>query len=254
MKALFLFISILCMPQVKAEDLSVGWELWYPYQYHNENRQLVGLDIESFNAIMAEAKLSFTTAEMPWKTHLNFLKTGKMDVAMGASWSKEREEYAYFSHSYRHETVNLFVKKGTTKNIHLRTLSDLAGSQYRVGVESGYFYGNEYEELIKTAAFKTNINEVIDLEENVTLLMTGHLDGFLVDPNTMQSFVKKYRMQGEFEVHPLEIYSADIYIMLSKKSSDVGTLNKINKAISTLTDNGELKRISGSWKASQNTE
>jgi polar amino acid transport system substrate-binding protein len=242
------------MSHVKAEDLSVGWELWYPYQYYNENRQLVGLDIESFNAIMTEAKLSFTTAEIPWKTHLHFLKTGKMDVAMGASWSKEREGYAYFSKPYRKETVKLFVKKGQAKNIQLQSLSDLVGSKYMIGVESGYYYGTNYEELIKTADFQMNISEVIDLEENVTLLLKGQLDGFLVDPNTMQSFVKKYQMQGEFEPHALEIYSADIFIMLSKKSSDPNTLHKINKAIATLTDNGELKRISGSWEASQTGE
>ncbi|WP_339724676.1 transporter substrate-binding domain-containing protein [uncultured Paraglaciecola sp.] len=248
---LFLFISLLHVSQIKAEDLSVGWELWYPYQYHNEKHQLVGLDIDSFNAIMIEANLSFTTAEVPWNTHLNYLKAGKMDVAMGASWSKEREEYAYFSKPYRKETVRLFVRQGHAKNIHLESLSDLTGSQYKLGVESGYYYGKDYAELIKTEKFKSNISEVVDLEENVTLLMKGHLDGFLVDPNTMQSFVKKYRLQGEFEAHPLKVYSADIFIMLSKKSSDISTLHKINKAIDTLTNNGELQRISGNWKALQ---
>ena len=84
--------------------------------------------------------------------------------------------------------------------------------------------------------------------------MQGHLDGFLVDPNTMQSFVKKYRMQGEFEAHPLTIYSADIFIMLSKKSSDISTLNKINQAITTLTENGELSRISNSWRTLQSED
>ncbi|MBU3003829.1 substrate-binding periplasmic protein [Paraglaciecola arctica] len=251
---LFLYISILCVSKVKAADLSVGWELWYPYQYHNEKHQLVGLDIDSFNAIMAEAKLSFSAAEVPWNTHLNFLKSGKMDVAMGASWSKEREDYAYFSKPYRKETVNLFVRKGNAKNIHLETLSDLAGSKYVVGVESGYYYGEDYAELIKTTKFKNNIHEVVDLEENVTFLMQGHLDGFLVDPNTMQSFVKKYRMQGEFEAHPLTIYSTDIFIMLSKKSSDISTLNRINQAITTLTENGELSRISDSWRTLQSED
>ena len=248
---LFLLIIMLFVPQVKAKDLSVGWELWYPYQYHNNNRELVGLDIDSFNAIMAEAKLTFTSAEIPWKTHLHFIKTGKMDLAMGASWSKNREEFAYFSLPYRKETVKLFVKKGNAKNIQLPTLSDLDGSKYILGVESGYYYGEDYEKLINTAGFHANISEVIDLEQNVTLLMKGHLDGFLVDPYTMQSFIKKYQMQNEFEQHSLDIYSADIFIMLSKQSSNTGTLDKINKAITTLTDNGELMRISSSWKQSQ---
>ena len=250
----FLLITMLFTANVKAKDLSVGWELWYPYQYHNKNRQLVGLDIDSFNAIMAEAKLSFTAAEVPWKTHLHFLKTGKMDLAMGASWSKSREEFAYFSLPYRKETVKLFVKKGNAKNIQLQTLSDLVDSKYILGVESGYYYGEDYEKLVNKTDFLANISEVIDLEQNVTLLMKGHLDGFLVDPNTMQSFIKKYQMENEFEQHSLEIYSADIFIMLSKQSADTGTLRKINKAITTLTRNGELNRISGNWKASQKND
>ncbi|AGH46945.1 type 2 periplasmic-binding domain-containing protein [Paraglaciecola psychrophila] len=85
--------------------------------------------------------------------------------------------------------------------MHLKTLSDLVGSQYMVGVESGYYYGQTYQELLKSAGFQANINEVIDLEKNVTLLMEGYLDGFLVDPNTMQSFIKKYQMDDEFEQH-----------------------------------------------------
>lgn len=243
-------MAVLFASNVKAKDLSVGWELWYPYQYHNKSRQLVGLDIESFNAIMTEAKLSFTTAELPWKTHLHYIHTGKMDIAMGASWSKDRGEFAFFSLPYRKETVNLFVKKGNAKNIHLEALSDLVNSPYILGVEGGYFYGEDYNELIKTEGFKTNISEVIDLEQNVTLLLKGHLDGFLVDPYTMQSFVKKYQMENEFEQHSLNIYSADIFIMLSKKTSNADVLDKINKAITILKDNGELKRINNSWKAS----
>jgi polar amino acid transport system substrate-binding protein len=50
---LLLFFTMMSVVHVKANDLSVGWELWYPYQYHNKNQQLVGLDIDSFNAIMA---------------------------------------------------------------------------------------------------------------------------------------------------------------------------------------------------------
>lgn len=248
------FILLLCMGQANSKVLSVGWELWYPYQYHNKERQLVGLDIESFKAIMTQANLPYTTAEIPWKTHLHYLKTGKMDMAMGASWSSERENYAYFTQPYRHETVKLFVKKGLSANIKLNTLSDLIGSKYILGVESGYYYGDTYQELIKKPSFRANISEVIDLEQNVTLVLEGHLDGFLVDPNTMQSFVEKYHMEDEFEQHPLEIYSADIFIMLSKKTLDKDVLSRIDKAITTLKDNGELAKINQRWKASHNSD
>jgi polar amino acid transport system substrate-binding protein len=100
-----------------------------------------------------------------------------------------------------------------------------------IGVEAGYYYGKEYQDLIKRPDFQKNISEVIDLEQNVTLLLDGKLDGFLVDLITMQAFVNKYDMHNTFKQHPLEIYSADIYLMLSKKNYDEFLLNKINQAL-----------------------
>ena len=229
------------------KDYSAGWELWYPYQYHNKERQLVGLDIDIFKAIMEAASVSYSIAELPWKTHLHFVKTGKIDLAMGASWSEKRASYAYFTLPYRKETVKLFVKRGNAKKIKLNHLQDLAGSNYIIGVESGYFYGEDYQTLIKNDEFRANISESIDLEENVTLVMKEHLDGFLVDPYTMQAFVEKYAMENEFEAHPLNIYNADIFIMLSKQSTDTALLNKLNQAIKTLTENGSFEAIYSDW-------
>jgi polar amino acid transport system substrate-binding protein len=251
--SLFILAILLFSPLARSADLSVGWELWYPYQYHNKQQELVGLDIETFNAIMKQAKLPFKIAEIPWKTHLHFLKTGKMDVAMGASWSKDREEFAYFSLPYRQETVKLFVKKGNAKNISLPSLVDLIGSPYLVGVEGGYFYGLEYQKLIKRLDFQANISEVIDLEQNVSLVLEGNLDGFLVDPITMKSFVEKYNMHNVFEQHSLEVYSADIHIMLSKKSLNESILRKVDLAITTLKNDGTLQRINHNWSALQKT-
>ncbi|MFD2166750.1 substrate-binding periplasmic protein [Thalassotalea euphylliae] len=228
--------------------LLAGWELWYPYQYHDENKQLVGLDIESFELIANQAGFEYSLTELPWKRHLNMIKAGQMDIAMGASISDERREYAYFTLPYRKEIVNLVVLKGATERIKLKTLSDLIDSPYFIGVEGGYYYGKNYEKLITDSAFRDHISEVIDLEENVTMLLKGHLDGFLVDPITLNSFVHKYKLQGKFEIHPLEIYEDDIFIMLSKKTRSQQDVDRFNNAIKTLKENGKLKKIVEKWQ------
>lgn len=230
-----------------ARDYAVGWELWYPYQYHNKKQELVGLDFDIFNAIIKEANLKVTFTELPWKRHLQYIKTGKMDMAMGASHTLEREESAYFSLPYRHEKVNLFVKKGMTDKIKIETLSDLANSNYMIGVEDGYFYGEEFQELLITKDFQSHINNVIDLEQNVALLLKGHIDGFLVDPVTMKVFSEKYALQDEFEMHSLKIYQDNIHIMLSRESCNLETLNIINAAINKLKINGEIAKIINRW-------
>lgn len=229
------------------QPLSVGWELWYPYQYHNDKQQLVGLDFEIFNAIIKEANFSVNYTELPWKRHLHYIKTGVMDIAMGASMTKERNTYAYFSLPYRKETVKLYVKKGNAEKMRLSNLDELAGSPYMLGVEGGYYYGEDFNRLIKQTKFQAQINEVIDIEENVQLLLKGHIDGFLVDPVTMKAFVSKYKMQGEFEPHSMSIYSDDIYIMFSKKITNKQTVNSINDAIKKLKENGRIEQIISNW-------
>jgi len=233
------------------KELSVGWELWYPYQYHNNKQELVGLDFDIFNAIIKHANLNVAYTELPWKRHLQYIKTGEMDVAMGASYTDERASYAYFSEPYRLELVKLYVKKGFANKIQLPSLTALSTSNYMIGVESGYYYGKEYQELIKTSAFQTHITEVIDIEENVDLLLKGHLDGFLVDPVTMKAFVDKYKLQDEFEPHAVTIYQDNIHVILSKESMSKSDLIKINNAIKQLKTNGVLTAINARWSQLQ---
>jgi len=45
-----------------------------PYQYHNNERQLVGLDIESFKAIMTEAQLTLHHCRDPMENPSTLLK------------------------------------------------------------------------------------------------------------------------------------------------------------------------------------
>jgi polar amino acid transport system substrate-binding protein len=231
----------------QSHEFSVGWELWYPYQFHNDANMLTGVDIEVFNLIVNKAEMSVSYVELPWQRHLMYINSGMVDIAFGASHTVEREKTAYFSIPYRKELVRLFVRKGTKQSIKLKTLSDLIDNDYLIGVENGYYYGKEYQKLKTVPEFISRINSVIDIEQNVKMLMKGHIDGFLADPMSVQSFVKKYKFENEFEVHPLPIYEGDIYIMLSKKTCTEIDLAKINQAISTLQQNGKLEEIINRW-------
>ncbi len=249
---LILFISFNCFADKNnITNYAVGWELWYPYQYHNKDQQLVGLDFDIFNAIIKDADIQVTFTELPWKRHLQYIKTGHMDMAMGSSHTEEREKTAYFSIPYRTETVNLFVRAGMVDKIKIDTLSDLVNTNYLIGIEGGYFYGKEFQQLMITKEFQTHINDVIDLEQNVGMLLKGHIDGFLVDPVTMKAFAEKYSLQNKFEIHPLKIYQDDIHIMLSRQTCKVEELNKINQAITKLKASGEMSRIINQWTAIQ---
>lgn len=231
-----------------ARTLTIGWELWYPYQFHNKDSQLVGLDFDVMNAILAEAKLKGEYTELPWLRHLKYIESGEFDVAMGTSYSKERESYAYYSVPYRTETVHLFVRTGRKETIKLDTLSDLIGSPYFIGVEEGYYYGENYKSLIKNPNFAKQISEVFDIEQSVQMTLQGSIDGFLADPQTVKSFVDKYRLENVFEQHSLEIYSDNIHIIMSRKSVDKTLFEQVNNALKSLKERGELDKIYQKWQ------
>lgn len=243
MKKILAIILSLLVFQSEAKSLSVGWELWYPYQYRNKQQKLVGLDFDIFNAVNKSLQFKTSIVELPWKRHLQYIKTGDIDLAMGASYTEVRSKHAYFTEPYRVEKVNLFIQKGNPQNINLTSLDQLSKSRFIIGVEGGYFYGKLYEKLKTQPEFQSHINEVIDLEQNVKMLIKGHIDGFLADPITMKSFAKKYGIDDEIEPHPIEIYQTNIHFMLSKKSCDKATLLKFNQAIVNLKKNGELENI-----------
>ncbi|GAA5143824.1 substrate-binding periplasmic protein [Thalassotalea piscium] len=253
-KLLIVFLLVLSSQPIVAntvddKTLSVGWELWYPYQYRDAQQKLIGLDLDIFNEIIKRINYKVNYTEIPWKRHLNYIKTGDMNIAMGASFNEERAKYALFSEPYRIETVKLFVRKGFAGKIKLKHLKDLSNSNFMIGVEGGYYYGKDYEKLIKQAAFRSHITEVLDLEQNIDLLMKGHLDGVLVDPFTMQAFINKYKMFNEFEQHKLHIYADDIHIMISKKSKFKNLMPKINGAILSLKKDGTLDQFFKSWNS-----
>lgn len=229
------------------KEIVVGWELWYPYQFHDEQDELTGMDIEIFDLIAKKARWNYSYVELPWKRHLSYIKNGLVGVAFGASPSKEREQYAYFSKAYRYETVNLFVRKGESSSISLKQLSDLIDTKYLIGIEHGYYYGKAFQELNKRDEFKARIRSVVDLEQNAKSLIDKEIDGLLADPATMKFFIEKYKLHGEFEQHTLKIYQSSIHIMLSKKLATMDDITNIDNAISALEKSGQLPALKQKW-------
>jgi len=233
-----------------SRDLNVGWELWFPFQYRNKAQELIGLDIEIFKAVIERANLKADFVELPWKRHLRYIESGEIDIAFGASYTNEREKYAYFTIPYRLETVKLFIRNGDKFKIN--TLKDITKYNFLLGVEAGYYYGDTFQKLMKDPKFKQHTNEVLDIEQNISMLLKGRINGLLADPNTITAFCDKYKITGELELYPLNIYQADIYMMLSRKSLNSETLIKFNSAIQSLKKDGTLDTIINKWSLLKN--
>ncbi|MBF0118200.1 MAG: amino acid ABC transporter substrate-binding protein [Desulfobacterales bacterium] len=223
--------------------LTMGWEPWDPYQYEDEKKEVKGLDIELIDAIVKNMHCELVLKQMPWKRELNEVKDGNIDLAAGASKTPEREEFAYFSAPYRTESAVMFVRKGEANKYNFLKLEDIMESSFSLGVVNGYYYGEKYTELIKNSNFNKKLDIVANDSFNFKKLMVNRIDGFLVDKISGIARLRKEGILDKVEMHSLPIYSSEICVMFSKKSTKPEEVTAFNKSLDELKANGTYDKI-----------
>jgi len=237
--AVFSFVSI----AVAKDEFLMSWEEWAPFQYKDSSGQLTGLDVELMSAIMKNAGLTLNFKEMPWNRSLMELEKGNLDIAPGASKTAEREAYALFSMPYRKETAVLYVKKGTSGKYKFDNLSDIIGSDFQLGVVRGYYYGEAYDQLMKDPGFQKQVQDSSADKTNLNKLIKGRINGFLMEPVAATALLKEEGLQNEVEIHPMTVYSDDIYVMFSKQSTSASDVSVFNKSLEELKASGVYQQI-----------
>lgn len=223
--------------------LSLGWDSWAPYQYKDGDGVVTGLDIDLVKAIAGNCGYHLKMVQMPWKRNLLHVKKGVTDLALGATKTAEREEYAYFSDPVRQESVVLYVRKGGSSKYPFIQLSDMIGTSFRLGAAAEFYYGERYETLKKNPEFKSLVQEVPQDLPNVKKIMKNRIDGFLIDPFAGAALIKELGYQNKLEIHPMTVYSDNVHIMFSKKTVSLKIVEEFNKGLKTLRENGTYEHI-----------
>ncbi len=228
---------------VLACELKFGWEPWPPFQYQDSNKVLTGLDIDLLNIVTQRMNCSTEFLRIRWIAHLERLKDGSLDLAASASWSKERASYVHFSEPYRKEEVGFFIRKEDVGKYNFKGLKDIAGSSFVLGATLGYYYGEEFEELLKKKSFKNNIELVEDNLNNFKKLAAKRIDGFLMDKIPAFNLMGQVNPSLQIAIHPMEIYSCDIHVLFSKNSVPLKTVHKFNEVLRQIKQEGVYDKI-----------
>lgn len=224
--------------------LKIGWESWKPYQYEDEKGNLTGLDIELLKLIVSKTDYELDFRKIPWIRQLKDLEKGKLDLASGASKTKEREKFAYFTDSYRTESVKLYVLKDESDKYDFKELKDIFYTNFVLGVSKGYYYGETVNRYLKNnSGIKKRIQEVANDTYNYRKLLKGRIDGFFADPVSFSAIIRKNNLQNKIKEHSLDVYSSEIFIMLSHNTMSKKIADELNHALKTVKLNGEYQKI-----------
>lgn len=232
----------LLLSAAHADNISMGWEDWRPYQFKESDGSVKGLDVEIVRAVFKRLGQDIDLVELPWKRHVNNIKDGRTDIAASASKTTEREEFASFSDPYRTESVVMYIRKEDNGKYKFKKLKDIIGTNFSLAVVRGYYYGEEFEELMKTPEFQKHVQEVNDNQLAQRQLVRKRVDGFLEDPIAATIELRAEGIYDEVMEH-MPIYSDDIYVMFSKKSTSEDLIKKFNESLAQIREDGSYQKI-----------
>lgn len=236
--------------------LRIGWYNQYPFTYKKDIlgiSTLTGMDIELSKAIAAKANFNFKFIEEPWDNQLEMLKGGYIDVMLSGLKSPGRFKNFRISSPIRKECTVIYTRKAEAKNIHFKTaesfLDWIKQNNFKVGITKGNIYTNDViNNFIADPKNKKYIKAARCDFINLSNLKNFHVIAVFIGRTVSASIVGLNNWQDTLvSLYYPKFEARDISYMLSKKTSSVDDLARINKAIKSLKNDGEHDSIVKSY-------
>nr|SIP63223.1 hypothetical protein [uncultured bacterium] len=205
---------------------------WSPWTYHDENDQLVGLDVEIGTLIAKGLGVEPEFQETDWDSILAGVDSGRFDIACnGVGYTETRAEKYSFStpYVYTHKVLVVGID-----NEDIKTVEDLKGRTTANSPSSTY--AQIAEENGATVTY------VSTLGETMALLEQGRVDATI----NAQVSVEDYLVQHpDAKIKVVQIMAGDPVAYPVRKAEDTDTLiAAINEILAAAREDGTLSEIS----------
>jgi ABC-type amino acid transport substrate-binding protein len=230
--------AALMIAPVGAQDdntVTVGTNAEYPpFESVDADGNIVGFDIDLFNAIAEDAGFEVEYVNTRWDGIFVALSEGEFDaVVSAATINDEREEIVDFSDPYFNAGQTIAVPAGS----EIAGVEDLVG--LRIGVQAGTT-GNDYANEIEGA-------EVAEYEE-ITLafqaLGAGDIDAIINDgPTSADIIANNPDLEAVIVGEPL----TDEFYGIAINPEEAELLDAVNTSLANLIADGTYAEIFNEW-------
>lgn len=205
-----------------------------PFEF-KQGDKYVGFDIDLWDAIAKELKLTYTLKPMDFAGIIPALQTRNVDLALaGITITEERKRAVDFSDGYYNSGLLVMVK---ADNDTIHGEQDLAGKV--IAVKSGTGSVDYAKANIKSK----ELRQFPNIDNAYMELGTNRADAVLHDTPNILYFIKTAG-NGQFKAVG-ESIKAQQYGVAFPKGSDLR--EKVNGALKTLRENGTYAEIYKKW-------
>jgi polar amino acid transport system substrate-binding protein len=222
--------------------MTFGIDAWEPYQYMTVDNKPTGLDVELASAVLKSMGCKLSVEQGSWTELLLKLKAGEIDAVLGASKTKDRLSFAYFSDGYRKERFQLYVRKDNI-NYPYESISSFLDDGHKLGIVNQYYYGDEIDALYGNDKYHPLFVGAIISELNIARLLDEEIDGLLEDSFVGASIMRRKGLDKYIKPHNISLESTDVFVMFSQQSVTEQQVAEFNDGLIQLKENGQYNKI-----------
>lgn len=215
-----------------------------PFSYYDEAGNLTGYDIEVLRLIeKTDPTLHFEFTSGDWESLFPGLDSDKYQMlANQISGTQERREKYYLTTYAYHTAVNQLIVMGGRDDI--QSLKDLVGKKLGLTVGDAHnIVAEQWNEAHEDQLTIQYYNE--DITAILQDIANGRIDATLNDPAVA---VTKAQIQG-LDVQPAgeRLQETPVYFIFKQDEVGAELRDRVDAALKTLIDNGELSKLSIEW-------
>ncbi|MGQ8364375.1 substrate-binding periplasmic protein [Glaciecola sp. 1036] len=224
-------------------SLTIGFDVWAPYQYVDVNDRVSGLDIELISEVTDYMGCTVDFRQGTWVSLLEDLRNGEVDMLLGASKTESRESFAFFSEPYRTEEFSLYIRKDDAKRAKYEDIASFIANGSKIGVVSSYYYGDKISSMLDDESIQEQFVFGIMGELNVARLLDMDIDAFLEDNFVGASMIRRKALGDYIVPHGFTVNTGNIYVMFSKGSVEPELVSQFNQVLTSLKAGEEYSAI-----------
>lgn len=208
-----------------------------PMGFRDENNEIVGFDIDYAKAAAEKMGMEATFQPIDWSAKESELNSGRIDLIWnGYTITEERKGKVLFTKPYLKNSQVVV----TLADSEITQLSDLAGKT--VGLQAL----SSAADALDAAPIKSEIKTISEFPDNVlalTDLKTKRLDAVVIDEVVARYYMAKE--EGTFKLLDESLAPEEYGIGVKKGNEEL--LNKLQKALDELNQDGTASEISKKW-------
>lgn len=235
---LYLLLSCLLPLPLLAEQTYVFVGTTFPAILEaDENKKPQGVSVALLEEVSKITGDLFDIRILPWTRALSLVKRGEVSGLIGPYFSKEREQYLDYAPYAFYEDRMVFVSR-RLENIDWHGDFDTLKLLNILSIKNWY-YGPDFEK----ARSRLKIYDTISTEGALDMLLRNRADVVALNERNARHLIRRKGMDDAVQINSPHIALNRGYFAYSKSRNETGLQDRMNRALETLSKNGEIKRI-----------